>query len=146
MVTLAAIIGVAATVLFVSTSPRFSAPLPPAPQHAIAVPVHDGIVAIPLNALRDQVSFFELEIDGTTVRFIVTARRDGPSVYRDACDKCAHARRGYRSEEGRLICNQCGKRFEILGDWQGNECAPPVVPSRVHAAALVIAANALQGR
>ena len=140
MLALAAIIAVASTMLLVFTSPRFSAPLPRAPQHTVTVPVHDGMVAVPLDVLRDQVSFFESEIDGTTVRFIVTTGRDGPSVYRDACNECAHAQRGYRSEEGRLICNQCGKGFSLHAKFQASECSPLAVTAGVKRGKLIILA------
>ena len=70
---------------------------------------------IPADQITDQMQIFEYDAKGTTVRFIVVRGSDGEirTAY-NACDVCGGAK-GYRQEGHDIVCNNCGKSFQING-------------------------------
>ncbi len=104
----------------------------------------DGVVRLPLTTFDDGLAhFYSFVDDGKSIDFFVLKSSDG--VIRaafDACDVCWPARRGYRQQGDRMICNNCGLQFPSL---QINEvrggCNPAPLERAIDGADLVIRAS-----
>ena len=76
--------------------------------------------------------FFDYKLpDNQQVRFFVVKSSEGD--YRaalDACEVCAHAKKGYRQEGDDMVCNNCNKRFAtaLIGKISGG-CHPVGIAS-----------------
>lgn len=73
-----------------------------------------GNVSVPRTALEDgKAHFFAFETGGKTITFFVMKAEDGSiRTAFDACMACNHAKLGYRSEGGLVVCNNCGMGFK----------------------------------
>ena len=109
-----------------------------------------GDIKIPVSDLASgKAKFFDYTLpDATPVRFFAVKSPDG--TYRaamDACEVCFHAKKGYRQDGDKMICNNCGLSFEIarIGTIQGG-CHPIGVSGALEGDQLVIKASELQSR
>jgi len=85
---------------------------------AIEVSGSGGFVKISLADVNDgKAHFFKYNTgSGKDVKFFVLKSADG--VIRaafDSCDVCYAAKKGYRQEGDRMVCNNCGQRFPSTG-------------------------------
>ena len=106
-----------------------------------------GDVRIPIADLDGgKAKFFNYTLpDQKQIRFFALKSADG--TYRaaiDACDTCYHAKKGYRQEGDRLICNNCGMEFpsDQINEVRGG-CNPVGLPRQVEGEAVVIKAGDL---
>ncbi|HMG35636.1 MAG TPA: DUF2318 domain-containing protein [Blastocatellia bacterium] len=97
-------------------------PASPASEH----PSDD--IQVSVNAVSSgKAKFFDYKLaNSQQVRFFVVKSSSGD--YRaalDACDVCAHAKKGYHQEGDDMICNNCGKHFptSLIGKISGG-CHP----------------------
>jgi uncharacterized membrane protein len=60
-----------------------------------------------------KINFFVIRVDQKTLGFL------------DACARCYPAKKGYRFEQGELVCRECSMRFPVQGIEQGvGSCVP----------------------
>jgi uncharacterized membrane protein len=70
-------------------------------------------VKIPLSTISTQASFYSLNVGGKNVNYFVVSGTDGkPRTAFDACDVCG-GKKGYRQSGNDMICNNCGRYFNI---------------------------------
>ena len=108
----------------------------------------DGTVSIvtadlPAGAAR----FFTFrDASGRTADFFVYRESGGTArAALDACRTCARFRKGYRLQDGRMVCISCKRRFEIdaLATGSGS-CVPIALPVEHASDRVHIAAEALE--
>jgi FTR1 family protein len=111
---------------------------------AVPVALDNGAVRIPAAAVSDGVLHrFELNDEGTTVRFIVIEKADHTiATAFDACAICGT--QGYYQKGAEVICRNCDSKIVISTIGVAGGCNPIPFKSRVEGATLVIDAAALE--
>jgi uncharacterized membrane protein len=85
------------------------------------------------NSQGHAVSFFIIKVDGKVLSFI------------DACMKCHPRRRGFRFDNGSVICRACDERFPVSEIAKGfGSCYPIKLEGQVHGEEYHIPATALE--
>jgi uncharacterized membrane protein len=85
------------------------------------------------NSLGHAVNFFIIKVDGKVLSFI------------DACMKCHPRRRGFRFDNGSVICRACDERFPVSEIAKGfGSCYPIKLEGQVHGEEYHIPATALE--
>ena len=84
----------------------------------------EDVVKIPLSEISNKAKFYE---QGNINYFVVKASDGSVKVAFDACDVCGGSK-GYRQEGNDMVCNSCGRHFDIdsLGEKNiyGGGCWP----------------------
>jgi uncharacterized membrane protein len=108
------------------------------------VALDNGAVRIPVASVSDGILHrFELQDDGTSVRFIVIEKPDHTlATAFDACQICGT--QGYYQKGPEVICRNCGSEIVIATIGTPGGCNPIPLKSHVEGAALVIDADALE--
>jgi FTR1 family protein len=111
---------------------------------AVPVTLDNGAVRIPVAQVSDgNLHRFELNDDGTTVRFIVIEKADHTlATAFDACAICGT--QGYYQKGPEVICRNCASEIVISTIGVSGGCNPIPLKSRVDGATLVIDAAALE--
>jgi len=111
---------------------------------AVPVALDNGAVRIPVNLVSDGLLHrFELNDDGTSVRFIVIEKADHTlATAFDACAICGT--QGYYQKGPEVICRNCASAIVISTIGVGGGCNPIPLKSHVDGATLVIDAGALE--
>jgi uncharacterized membrane protein len=111
---------------------------------AVPVALDNGAVRLPVSSVSDgNLHRFELNDDGTTVRFIVIAKADRTlATAFDACAICGT--QGYYQKGPEVICRNCASEIVISTIGVEGGCNPIPLKSRVEGATLVIDAAALE--
>src|SRR5579863_784816 len=119
---------------------RQSTSLSPSQQVAL----DNGAVRIPVASVSDGILHrFELQDDGTSVRFIVIEKPDHTlATAFDACQICGT--QGYYQKGPEVICRNCGSEIVIATIGTPGGCNPIPLKSHVDGATLVIDADALE--
>ncbi len=111
------------------------------------VEASDGVIRIPLSKVDDGAAhYFTYTGNKGQVQFFVLKSSDG--VYRaafDACDVCYHAKKGYRQEGDKMVCNNCGMAFTSvnINEVKGG-CNPAPLKRSVQGKDLVIAVQDIE--
>jgi len=88
-------------------------------------------ISIPLSEISEKVSFYKY---GSINYFAVRASDGSVKIAFDACDVCGGSK-GYRQEGGDMVCNNCGRHFDIdsLGEKNiyGGGCWPSHLPAEI---------------
>ncbi len=96
--------------------PWLPAPLG-APDSALPITVRNeaGEVRVPLESLEEgRVHFYSYPYSGKEIKFFLFRKPDGSVVAAlDSCDSCYRAKRGFRSEDGFVVCNDCGMSIRL---------------------------------
>lgn len=101
-----------------------------------------GAYRIPVAGITSEAAFYKAEVGQTAVPFFAVRDAAGqPVVALDACQVCAHARKGYRQSGAAMQCVNCGMTFPIdkiaaMGGKGG--CHPITLPARVEGGDLVV--------
>jgi high-affinity iron transporter len=108
------------------------------------VALDNGAVRIPVASVSDGILHrYELQDDGTSVRFIVIEKPDHTlATAFDACQICGT--QGYYQKGPQVICRNCGSEIVIATIGTPGGCNPIPLKSRVDGATLVIDADALE--
>jgi FTR1 family protein len=111
---------------------------------AVPVTLDNGAVHIPVGQVSDGLLHrFELNDEGTTVRFIVIEKADHTlATAFDACAICGT--QGYYQKGPEVICRNCASSIVISTIGVGGGCNPIPLKSHVDGATLVIDAAALE--
>ncbi len=101
----------------------------------------DGLFRIDASGISpEEVRFFNYAADGKSVVFFLARTRDGDiRTAFDACITCYPYKRGYRCEEGRVVCVQCNTAFGLdeLSRGKGN-CVPIAIEHTLDGETVVI--------
>lgn len=105
-------------------------------------PDRAGEVTIDVGDLqKEEVRFFRfLNAGNQEVRFFVARDRAGTvhSAF-DANEICYKMKRGYRHEDGWMVCNKCDKAFRVTSvNEGGGGCSPVPVPHHLDSERLVL--------
>lgn len=80
-----------------------------------SVGAKDGVIRLEASGLGNgQAKFYKYKEDDTIIRFFLV--RDNQGTLRaalDACEACWHADKGYKLQDGILLCANCGMRFAL---------------------------------
>jgi uncharacterized membrane protein len=94
----------------------------------------DNIFEIPVSGLSDKVSFYKLQDGDVTINFLAVLGSDNlPRTAIDACDICG-GYEGYKQVGTDIICNKCGRYFDIDGLGTKNTgygCWPSYLPHEI---------------
>ncbi len=81
-----------------------------------------------------KINFFVMKVDGRVLSFF------------DACARCYPARRGYRYEEGSIICRECNVRYSVSQIEKGiGSCFPIRVEGSLRDGKYLIPVSVLEG-
>ncbi len=106
------------------------------------------MIEIPLSQISETLQKYELDVDGTTVRYLVGLGSDGKvRTAFDACDICG-GKKGYTQRGTDVVCNNCGKVFRIddLGtkNTQGGGCWPSYLKHTVKGDSIFISSDEIR--
>ena len=103
----------------------------------------DGdVVRLPAASVTPEAAFYTVNAGGTTVPFFTVRDASGKAVVAlDACNVCAHAKKGYEQKGDKMLCKNCGmgmpiNEFASMGSKGG--CHPITLPTRVEGESIVV--------
>ena len=109
-----------------------------------AIVESEEYVKISLSDLSSTVKFYEYNDDGLIISYFAVLGNDGkPRTAFDACDVCG-GKQGYRQEGSDIVCNKCGRFFDIDGlgtENKGYGCWPSYLPHVVQDGEIFIKIN-----
>ncbi len=104
-------------------------------------------VKIPVSEITTQLTKQTLQYGGKTIKYLTVMGIDGvPRVAFDACEVCGGAK-GYRQSGTDVICNNCGRHFQIddLGAKNtGGGCWPAYLPYTIEDGQVIIKKTDIQ--
>jgi len=106
-----------------------------------------GFVRIPVSEVNDgRAHFFRYGSSGREIKFFLLQSADG--VIRaafDTCDVCYAAKKGYRQEGDRMVCNNCGQSFpsNAINELKGG-CNPAPLERIVNDETVIIRAGDIE--
>lgn len=108
--------------------------------------IRDSNVVVAINTLSQGIPvFYTYSYQGRKINFIVIKINDRVLSFLDACENCHTARRGYRYEEGYLICRLCNVKYPVSGIEKGlGSCSPIPLAGRVQDGQYLIHLSALE--
>ena len=113
-----------------------------APTKAIMLTAQNGTVRVPIAELADSaMHFYEADVNGTEIRFLIIHRANDYATALDACEICG--RQGYRQEGQNVVCRNCGAVIYIPSIGQPGGCNPVPVKSAIEAGNVVVDLSAL---
>jgi uncharacterized membrane protein len=115
-------------------------PLYPSPQH-------DGSnVIVDAASLEWEVPrFFTYQYDNKNISFFVIKIDDRVLSFLDACITCYPHKRGYRYEEGVVVCRACNQRFPVYKLEKGiGNCYPIKIAGRMENGKYLIPLSSLE--
>jgi uncharacterized membrane protein len=88
--------------------------LPTGAAVGVDVGIDEGnFVKIPVSEITDKAKFYSFDADGVNVNYFAVRGSDGKiRTAFDACDVCGGSK-GYRQEGDDMVCNNCGRFFDI---------------------------------
>lgn len=106
----------------------------------------ENYVEIPISELSETAKFYSLNSNGKEVRYFVVKGSDGKiRTAFDACDVCGGAK-GYRQEGNDMVCNNCGRSFDIdsIGTKNiGGGCWPSYLTNKIEGDNVLISKSEL---
>jgi len=97
---------------------------------------------IPVASVMPTASFYKVDAGGTAIPFFVVRDPSGQAVVAlDACNVCAHAKKGYTQKGDQMLCKNCGLTFPVanlakMGSQGG--CHPITLPTRTEGDSIVV--------
>lgn len=98
--------------------------------------VSGNLVSLPLSNVTTDAKFYPYDSNGTTIKYFIVKGADGNvHVAFDACEICYHAKKGYRQNDDKMHCIECGMEFSINGIGTENTkedgCWPKYLPFEI---------------
>lgn len=91
--------------------------------------------------------FYTYRSGAKNINFFVLRMQDKVLAFLDACATCYARRRGYRCEEGAVICRECNQRFSIYKLEKGiGGCYPIKLEGQLEKGRYRIPISALEAR
>ncbi len=104
--------------------------------------VQGELVRIPVAEISDgNLHFFNVELHGNTLRFLVIRKPHGWGAALDACRICGPV--GYRQDGANVICRHCASAIYTPTIGEAGGCNPVGIPSKVEGDELVLSLSAL---
>lgn len=103
-------------------------------------------IVVDVNTLKADVpAFFSHEYRGKKINFIVLKTGNKVSSFLDACSTCYPAKKGYRFEDGRIICKDCNMGYSADEVEKGvGGCIPMRVAGRLDHGKYLIPVSAIE--
>jgi hypothetical protein len=100
------------------------------------------VVRLPAANITPQAAFYKVNAGGTDVPFFTVRDASGQTVVAlDACNVCAHAKKGYEQQGDKMLCKNCGMGMPVNGlasmGAKGG-CHPITLATRTEGAAIVV--------
>jgi hypothetical protein len=105
-------------------------------------------IALPAAAVTPTAAFYKVNAGGRAVPFFTVRDASGQAVVAlDACNVCAHAKKGYEQKGDQMLCKNCGLTFPVdnlakMGSKGG--CHPVTLPTRTEGDAIVLDRKTLE--
>ncbi len=101
---------------------------------------------IDISALQNEVpQFYTYRYQDRNISFFVLKLNEGVQSYFDACATCYIHKRGYRYDDGVVVCRACGMRFPVYKLEKGiGGCYPIKLPGRTDNGKYLIPLAALE--
>lgn len=110
-------------------------------------PLQGSDVAIDIAGLKPDVpAFYTYHYQGKKINFFVC--RVGGKVFSflDACASCYTQKRGYRYDEGKVVCRDCNMKFSMYQLEKGlGSCYPIKIEGRVENGKYLVPVSTLEG-
>ena len=89
-------------------------------------------VVVEVSSLQPETPrFFTYHYNSKNINFFVLRLNTGVRSYLDACASCYPQKRGYRCEDGSVVCGACGLKFSIYKLEKGlGSCYPIKIDGR----------------
>ena len=117
-------------------------------QPSYQTPLRKGAdIVIEIAGLRpDTPEFYTYLFQGKKINFFVCKVQNKVVSFLDACASCYTHKRGYRSDEGKVTCRECGMKFSIHQLEKGlGGCYPIKIEGRVVNGKYLIPVATLEG-
>ena len=90
-------------------------------------------VVVEISSLQPETPrFFTYQYNNRNINFFVLRLDTGVQSYLDACASCYPQKRGYRCEDGSVVCRNCGLKFSIYKLEKGlGGCYPIKIEGRM---------------
>ena len=126
-------------VLFLSSCSR-------QPQHP-APPLINQDVVIAISSLKQNIPvFYTYQYRERPISFFVLKINDKVSCFLDACASCYPEKRGYRFDNGSIVCRACDMKFSVYQLEKGlGGCFPIKIEGRVEKGEYHIPVSMLEG-
>ena len=104
-------------------------------------------VAVDVGTLRPEIpEFFTYHYQGKKINFFVVKVDEKVLSFLDACARCYPAKKGYRSDNGALICRECGVSYAVTGIEKGvGSCIPIRIEGSLQSGKYLIPLSVLEG-
>jgi len=104
-------------------------------------------VAVDIGTLRPEIPvFFTYHYRGKKINFFVVKVDEKILSFLDACARCYPAKKGYRCENGALICRECSVSYSITGIEKGvGSCVPIRIAGSLRNGKYLIPLSVLEG-
>lgn len=90
-------------------------------------PFDGSRVLIDISELQDRVPvFYSFRHEGMDINYIILRIGNDVQSYFDACAECHPEKKGFRYEDGRLICNLCSVGYSIRKFREGEGTCYPL--------------------
>ncbi len=108
--------------------------------------IEGGNAVIDASTLKPEVpQFYAYQWKGRHISFFVVKLNDQVLSFLDACASCYPHRRGYKYEDGDVVCRSCGLKFSVFKLEQGiGGCFPIRIQGRTENGRYLIPLVALE--
>lgn len=104
-------------------------------------------VEIPVSEITSKAKFYSFDYNGIKINYFVVKGSDNKiRTAFDACDVCG-GRKGYRQEGNDMVCNNCGRHFDIdsIGTKnRGGGCWPSYLSHEIEDGKIIIQKQELE--
>lgn len=111
-----------------------------------APPRQGADIVIDITQLQPEApKFYTYEYQGKRINFFVCRVQDKVLSFLDACASCYAQKRGYRYDEGKVICRDCNMKFSMYQLEKGlGSCYPIKIDGRSEGGKYFIPVAALE--
>jgi uncharacterized membrane protein len=110
-------------------------------------PLRQGAdIVVEIAVLKaEEPKFYTYQYQGKKINFFVCKVRDKVLSFLDACASCYTHKRGYRSDEGTVTCQDCNMKFSVHQLEKGlGGCYPIKIEGRVEGGKYLIPVSTLE--
>lgn len=110
-------------------------------------PRQGDTVTVDVHALQTEVPvFFTYHHKGKKINFLVVRVDNRVLSFLDACARCYPAKKGYRFENGTLICRECNVSYSVTAAEKGaGSCVPIMIAGSLEKGRYLIPLSVLEG-
>ncbi len=109
---------------------------------SLKAPISGENIKIKVSSISEQAKYYYYDKDSVRIKFFVVIGYDNKiHVAFDACDVCYAEKKGYKQMDAIMVCNNCGKQYNIVGIGTDNltgGCWPSYLPLTISTDAIYI--------